>query len=1134
MIGWQGKRYVSHATFCSHSGGGGGPKRINGSDIVREMRRRDSRKMETAVLFFHPNIVTRPESVSFMPTADNTIRRFLEIRCHLFDRLRQQLDATWDQVDDDDDHYTLDMDDSILLQNKSITTTDELIQHMLACAHPYCLERPNMTCHPIKRFLYEPLLKLFYDDDHHHELVVFPRLFRALHSHHFYSSSSSSTFDMQPLCKRLCHWMSMMMGDFHGAETAAYTQKILPVLQPGGLPNMPSLAQLANAKIPILVLTHDDEGDSGIHVDDEKGVVSIRRISLYDLRYSYSDFRQNDIPHTENAYELAFSTSMVKLARLIPDEASFKLACRHEILVPDELLIDFHWWRDNVLRNAEYYERESPYFWPIEQLQKTLEHLNELFTSKMTDGGGAFSLLKGHLHGIDKEAVLFFHPTANAHRNALSWPTLEICANKQRRDPIALLCYQRRHDLAELYDHLEHVIRDVDHKSNIMCTTDNNSNLSVTDLVEYAEGSSTQMNNQLEQCTTFPIKPFIKLFSLYPTRCIWILENISRRLLKMQSAYCMQLQAIYRRLIGDLFGTVPANYAFDMGEWDSTHGNNAHRNSLYSLASPVDHVPSIHQLVNQGGLTIVPRDDAVEGGIQVQDGNTIHIQRVSLLDIRLSEYSFASPTKDKEHCSSSLEGYFADAMLKLAVLIPDAASFTLATALGIIQEMLFIDWPWWEAHVIRLREFYSTRYTIGWGTYHVLQDLKHAYMERKKSIASQWPLQTALEALDAQSKLAVRFFHPSPNDICIPSSMASAGMANDPTQHARILFEQRQIDLHDLLHTIHLDDSYWMKNNHTEEEGFSFIIDQACMKGSTTTTTMTTATVLQQDWKRYDIEPLLILFLDRAPYSKLCRIRHWINDKSTSAENLNYFDDMACVLSGNLYSSLPNDWIINTTTHHQPTMSKSNGSANKEMRIIKNQQQQQQQQWMPSLDEWSKAGFRIQSEQKVELHGVAVDVRMRALCVQVVSLLDIRYSWQHFQSDSSLYNEVGKQQGDAFFEQCFSDCMSKLSALVPDPRSFALAVDTGVIPASLMIDWPWWRYHVLATARHCANYHSPSHATQELFSNMRKEYRRYLHPTKLEKWTWYVRRHPRHVACAIVLVVLLILVLIQTARGYHA
>lgn len=1075
------------------------------------MRRRDSRKMETAVLFFHPNIVTRPESVSFMPTADNTIRQFLEIRCRLFDDLRQQLDATWDKVDDDD-HYTLDMDKDDLILQSSITTTDELILHMLACTHPYCLERPKLTCHPIKRFLYEPLLKLFYDDDHHHELAVFPKLFRTLHCHHF----DASTADIQPLCKRLCHWMNMMMGDFHGAETAAYTQKILPVLQPGGLPNMPSLAQLANAKIPIRVLTHDETtlGDSGIHVDDEKGI-GVRRISLYDLRYSYSDFRQNDIPHTENAYELAFSTSMVKLARLIPDEASFKLACRHGILVTNELLIDFQWWQDNVLRNADYYERESPYFWPIEQLRKTLDHLNQLYTSKMT---GTPSLLKGHVHGIDKEAVLFFHPTANTHRDALSWSTLEICAQKQRRDPIVLLCYQRRHDLAELYDHLDHVMRDM---NNSNTSTDNT--ISVTDLVEYAEGNNTRLNNQLEQCITLPIKPFMKLFSTYPTRSLCILENMSRRL-KMQHlepTYCTQLHIIFRHLIGDFFGTVPANYVFDFGDWDSTHGNNTHRNSLYTLASPVDHVPSLHQLVNQGGFTVVACDDTVDGGIQVQDGNTIHIQRVSLLDIRFTEHSFSS-NKDEKMIPSSLEGYFADAMLKLAVLIPDSASFTLAATCGIIREMLFIDWPWWEAHVIRMRLFYSTRYTIGWETYRVLQDIKRAYMERKKSMASQWPLQTALEALDAQSKLAVRFFHPNPNDICIPSSMASAGMATDPTQHARILFEQRQIDLHDLLHTIDLNDSYWKSNSSSNEEGFSFIIDRALFSNTIDSTTTTTTSVLQHNWKQYDIEPLLILFLDRAPYSTLCRIRRWMKDKSTSAENLDYFDQIARVLAGNLYSTLPNDWI---TTHHHPL---NDIPANKEMRTIN---QQQQQQWMPSLDEWSKAGFRIQSEQRVEPHGIAIDIRMQALCVQTVSLLDIRYSLQHFHNYSS--NKI-YQEDNAFFEQCFADCMFKLSALVPDPRSFAIAADTGVIPASLMIDWPWWRYHVLATARHCSNHQSPGHATKELFSNMRKEYRRYLHPTKLEKWTWYIRRHPRHVACAIILVVLLVLVLVQTARGYHA
>lgn len=1076
------------------------------------MRRRDSRKMETAVLFFHPNIVTRPESVSFMPTADNTIRQFLEIRCRLFDDLRQQLDATWDKVDDDD-HYTLDMDKDDLILQSSITTTDELILHMLACTHPYCLERPKLTCHPIKRFLYEPLLKLFYDDDHHHELAVFPKLFRTLHCHHF----DPSTADIQPLCKRLCHWMNMMMGDFHGAETAAYTQKILPVLQPGGLPNMPSLAQLANAKIPIRVLTHDETtlGDSGIHVDDGQGI-GVRRISLYDLRYSYSDFRQNDIPHTENAYELAFSTSMVKLARLIPDEASFKLACRHGILVTNELLIDFQWWQDNVLRNADYYERESPYFWPIEQLQRTLDHLNELYTSKMT---GTPSLLKGHVHGIDKEAVLFFHPTVNTHRDALSWSTLEICAQKQRCDPIVLLCYQRRHDLAELYDHLDHVMRDM---NNSNTSTDNT--ISVTDLVEYAEGNNTRLNNQLEQCITLPIKPFMKLFSTYPTRSLCILENMSRRL-KMQHlepTYCTQLHIIFRHLIGDFFGTVPANYAFDFGDWDATHGNNTHRNSLYTLASPVDHVPSLHQLVNQGGFTVVACDDTVDGGIQVQDGNTIHIQRVSLLDIRFTEHSFSS-NKDEKMIPSSLEGYFADAMLKLAVLIPDSASFTLAATCGIIREMLFIDWPWWEAHVIRMRLFYSTRYTIGWETYRVLQDIKRAYMERKKSMASQWPLQTALEALDAQSKLAVRFFHPNPNDICIPSSMASAGMATDPTQHARILFEQRQIDLHDLLHTNDLNDSYWKSDSSSNEEGFSFIIDRALFSNTIDSTTATTTSVLQQNWKQYDIEPLLILFLDRAPYSTLCRIRRWMKDKSTSAENLDYFDQIARVLVGNLYSTLPNDWI---TTHHHPP---NDIPANKEMRTI-NQQQQQQQQWMPSLDEWSKAGFRIQSEKRVEPHGIAIDIRIQALCVQAVSLLDIRYSLQHFHNDSS--NKI--YQEDKFFEQCFADCMFKLSALVPDPRSFAIAADTGVIPASLMIDWPWWRYHVLATARHCSNHQSPGHATKELFSNMRKEYRRYLHPTKLEKWTWYIRRHPRHVACAIILVVLLILVLVQTARGYHA
>ncbi|KAI7885976.1 hypothetical protein K492DRAFT_190439 [Lichtheimia hyalospora FSU 10163] len=1101
-----------------------GSKRINGSDIVKEMRRCDSRKMETAVLFFHPNIVTRPESVSFIATADNTIRRFLEIRCRLFDHLRQQLDATWDQVDDG--HYTLDMDKNDTTLDNSITTTDALIQHMLACTHPYCLERPNMTCHPIKRFLYEPLLKLFYDDDHHHELAVFPKLFRTLHSHHFYSSTS----DMQPLCERLCHWMSMMMGDFHGAETAAYTQKILPVLRPGGLPNIPSLAQLANAKVMIRVLNQDaDEaatpGDGGIHVDDHKGV-GVRRISLYDLRYSYSDFRQNDIPHTENAYELAFSTSMVKLARLIPDEPSFKLACRHEILVTDELLIDFQWWRDNILRNAEYYERESPYFWPIEQLRKTLDHLNELYASKLT---GAPSLLKGHVHGIDKEAVLFFHPNANTHRDALSWSTLEICAHKQRCDPIVLLCYQRRHDLAELYDHIENTMRDFNKNNN---DSSHLVTISVTDLVQYAEGDSTRLNHQLEHCSTFPIKSFMKLLSTYPTRGLCILETIGHRL-KMQHlepTYCTQLHTIVRHLVGDFFGTVPANYAFDLGQWDATHGSSTHRNSLYALASPVDHVPSLHQLVNQGGFTIVPCDKPVDGGIQVQDNNTIHIQRVNLLDIRFTEHSFSS-TKNEHSTPSSLEGYFADAMLKLAILIPDSASFTLATTCGIIREMLFIDWPWWEAHVIRLRLFYSSRYTIGWETYRVLQDLKRAYMKRKKSIASQWPLQTALDALDASSKLAVRFFHPDPSDICIPSSMASAGMATDPTQHARILFEQRQIDLHDLLHTIDLNDSYWKNSTSRDtKEGFSFIIDQVCL-GSTIGSS--TTTVLQQNWKRYDIEPILILFLDRAPYSKLCRIRRWMNEKSVLAENLDYFDQMVRVLSGNLYSTLPYDWI---TTCRPASTSKGDGpSTNNEMRIIN-----QQQQWMPSLDEWSKAGFRIHSEQRIEPHGVAIDIRIQALCVQSVSLLDIRYTMQHFQDDSGIYNTADKQakwyeeEDNTFFEQCFADCMFKLSALVPDPRSFTIAVDTGVIPASLMIDWPWWRHHVLATAQHCASYQSPGHATEELFSKMRKEYRRYLHPTKVEKWTRYIRRHPRHVACALILVILLILVLIQTARGYHA
>ncbi|KAI9311167.1 hypothetical protein BX666DRAFT_2125614 [Dichotomocladium elegans] len=164
-----------------------------------------------------------------------------------------------------------------------------------------------------------------------------------------------------------------------------------------------------------------------------------------------------------------------------------------------------------------------------------------------------------------------------------------------------------------------------------------------------------------------------------------------------------------------------------------------------------------------------------------------------------------------------------------------------------------------------------------------------------------------------------------------------------------------------------------------------------------------------------------------------------IHSESVAWEkNFTLFIHTANIMMGDFHGTLPYYWLNNAALarYRRP----AHGA--KHPRI-------------PSLQELDKSSYSISAFQRIK---GGIRIKKKNVSVQILSLLDFRYR-----------NADVADDGNYIF-QYYCDSMVKLSKLVPNKRSFDIAVDVGMIPADMtsLVDFTWWTNNVIKAGREFA------------------------------------------------------------------
>ncbi|KAG2219551.1 hypothetical protein INT45_013210 [Circinella minor] len=185
--------------------------------------------------------------------------------------------------------------------------------------------------------------------------------------------------------------------------------------------------------------------------------------------------------------------------------------------------------------------------------------------------------------------------------------------------------------------------------------------------------------------------------------------------------------------------------------------------------------------------------------------------------------------------------------------------------------------------------------------------------------------------------------------------------------------------------------------------------------------------------------------------------------------NLMWFIHTANILMGNFHGHLPYHWL-------NPYQLERDWQEGPEVRKLPR---------IPTLEEFDRSRYSISAFPRIKY---GIKVIGKEVSLQVLSLLDFRYRIE----DKTILLE------NPTIWRYYSDSILKLSKLIPNKRSFDVAVDVGMIPEDMksMVDFTWWTNNVIKFGREIERMPASSEGggiiigkeTYELFDELHKGY----------------------------------------------
>lgn len=130
---------------------------------------------------------------------------------------------------------------------------------------------------------------------------------------------------------------------------------------------------------------------------------------------------------------------------------------------------------------------------------------------------------------------------------------------------------------------------------------------------------------------------------------------------------------------------------------------------------------------------------------------------------------------------------------------------------------------------------------------------------------------------------------------------------------------------------------------------------------------------------------------------------------------------------------------------------------------------------IPTLEELDRSGYSISAFPRIQY---GIKIVGKDVSVQILSLTDLRYRDVDMNMDRD--NVVWKY---------YCDNILKLSKLIPNKRSFDVAVDVGMIPHDMLalVDFTWWTNNVIKLGRE-VQVDAVGRDTYKLFKGLHREY----------------------------------------------
>ncbi|KAI9249728.1 hypothetical protein BDA99DRAFT_523478 [Phascolomyces articulosus] len=184
--------------------------------------------------------------------------------------------------------------------------------------------------------------------------------------------------------------------------------------------------------------------------------------------------------------------------------------------------------------------------------------------------------------------------------------------------------------------------------------------------------------------------------------------------------------------------------------------------------------------------------------------------------------------------------------------------------------------------------------------------------------------------------------------------------------------------------------------------------------------------------------------------------------------NLGQFIHTANTLMGNFHGHLPYSWL----NHDYLNRSFLDPGIKKLPRV-------------PTLEEFNQSRYSISAFPRIKY---GIKVVGKEVSLQTLSFTDFRY---HCEDEQIV--------GSGIIWKYYCNGILKLSKIIPNKRSFDIAVDVGMIPEGMlgMVDFPWWSVNVIKFGREIEyikpvlsgdGYIDINKKTYELFNTLSKEY----------------------------------------------